>query len=124
MDISLNESSFDGDLTGQIGTALYVAPEMNAGRTTATYNQKVSAVQYILYGHWVIQTLKKTFHTKSFTSGKGEMYIIIMIITDFFTGGHLQLGHHLLRNVSYSIEDRNGKGPGKHSRRNFLSKNY
>jgi hypothetical protein len=25
----------------QIGTTLYVAPEMNAGKATATYNQKV-----------------------------------------------------------------------------------
>ncbi len=45
MDVSLNESSFDGDMTGQIGTALYVAPEMNAGKTTATYNQKVKIIK-------------------------------------------------------------------------------
>ena len=41
MDASLNET-FGDDMTGQIGTTLYVAPEMNAGKATATYNQKVN----------------------------------------------------------------------------------
>ena len=29
------------DMTGQIGTAMYVAPEINAGRVIAAYSQKV-----------------------------------------------------------------------------------
>ena len=37
---TLNET-FGDDMTSQIGTTLYVAPEMNAEKTTASYNQKV-----------------------------------------------------------------------------------
>jgi translation initiation factor 2-alpha kinase 4 len=31
----------DSDMTGQIGTAMYVAPEINAGKVIAAYSQKV-----------------------------------------------------------------------------------
>ena len=46
LEASLNETlnetfDGDGDMTSQIGTTLYVAPEVNAGKSTATYNQKV-----------------------------------------------------------------------------------
>ena len=29
------------DLTGHVGTAMYVAPEINSGKSTTSYNQKV-----------------------------------------------------------------------------------
>ena len=42
-DQDANETSNDdeADMTGQIGTAMYVAPEINAGKVIAAYNQKV-----------------------------------------------------------------------------------
>ena len=36
-----NDSMDVSDMTGQIGTALYIAPEINAGRRTTSYTQKV-----------------------------------------------------------------------------------
>ncbi len=38
--VTLDESSMDHDMTGQIGTALYIAPELGAGKSIS-YSQKV-----------------------------------------------------------------------------------
>ena len=39
------------DMTGQIGTAMYVAPEINAGKVIAAYSQKVDIYRYLLYSY-------------------------------------------------------------------------
>ena len=41
LDRSLAAVETQSDMTGQIGTAMYVAPEINAGRVIAAYSQKV-----------------------------------------------------------------------------------
>ena len=40
LDRSLTDEN-QSDMTGQIGTAMYVAPEINAGKVIAAYSQKV-----------------------------------------------------------------------------------
>ena len=46
---TLNETfDGDGDMTSQIGPTLYVAPEINAGKATTTYNQKVKNLLFFL----------------------------------------------------------------------------
>ncbi len=40
VDFGASSSALDEDMTGQIGTALYTAPEINTGRTSV-YTQKV-----------------------------------------------------------------------------------
>jgi translation initiation factor 2-alpha kinase 4 len=35
------DQAMESDMTGQIGTALYIAPEINAGTRTTYYTQKV-----------------------------------------------------------------------------------
>ena len=39
-DVNESMDALDSDMTGQIGTALYIAPEINAGKSTS-YTQKV-----------------------------------------------------------------------------------
>ena len=41
-----NDSLDVSDMTGQIGTALYIAPEINMGRRTTSYTQKVREIIY------------------------------------------------------------------------------
>lgn len=75
---SKSESVDEGGLTGQVGTALYVSPEMTNSQTRTNYNQ-----------------VRPQPHS-NFTL---FLPVFSMRVTLLAESGHLQLRNHVLRDV-------------------------
>ena len=74
-------------MTGQIGTAMYVAPEINAGKVIAAYNQKVD-----IYSLGIIFF---EMCTPALTTGMERIKILVMLYFYLFC-----LHFHTLGGVS------------------------
>lgn len=130
--LSSRSGSGDGDMTGEVGTALYVSPEMMKGGSKLRYDQVCLSAQYVKR-KCLILTPKNVFdlNQNSFQSVSAHWLMWALIIDPLVEGrhhseteltwvslcsltesGHLQPGHHLLRDGLQGAALTDGAHPG------------